>query len=300
MNLDPNHRHVLHRPTSRPTDFLLAQNKSQTTNDINETHRTGRDQAANGSRREVVGGLTTPHFVLVAPDTTMHPTKGQGCGKPFLTEAPFHGSCGKGLLTRKDLENFKEVVGNERSPNHPDAALIFAHVKTKLHRDLAKENAEHYVEFVRQLKAPTQNSTCAFGKEDLRGLIAELEEWALKYSSTIFFADAQTIEKNNPGTVEPPTESEMRQVRVGWVVKVCACKERFWVLIDGIQWPRFTGQVDNVLVATSNHGLVCGDHVEFTWTQAYDAQDPRKMRGQACLLNIRMVDASATSRQGTS
>ena len=86
------------------------------------------------------------------------------------------------------------------------------------------------------------------------------------------FRDAQQMAKDHPDTFDAPPYSDMSMVRQGDCVKVCACGERFWVLVidNDVAKQRFVGTVDNALWNTDSHGLSLGDVVEVEYRHVYD------------------------------
>lgn len=99
-----------------------------------------------------------------------------------------------------------------------------------------------------------------------------------KKIAQIQFLDVQQVAKMEQSDIEAPTEMDLRQVRVGNQIKVCVGRERFWVSIHQIAWPRFSGTVKNNLIHTEEHGLSYGDHVSFMWVHAFDT-DVREQAG---------------------
>lgn len=95
-----------------------------------------------------------------------------------------------------------------------------------------------------------------------------------KRSRTIVyeFRDAQQMAKDCPDTFDAPAYSDTSMVRQGDHVKVCACGERFWVMVidNDVAAQRIVGTVDNALWDTETHGLSLGDVVELEYRHVYD------------------------------
>lgn len=87
------------------------------------------------------------------------------------------------------------------------------------------------------------------------------------------FTDAQLMAVRYPDTFEAPTLDDLRLIEVGDYVKICARdKERFWVLVTGIEGEVVTGEVRNVLLSTDVHGLRLGDTVVFEKRNIYQVE----------------------------
>jgi molybdopterin converting factor small subunit len=82
------------------------------------------------------------------------------------------------------------------------------------------------------------------------------------------FVDAQEMNRQHPDTFDVPTAEELKALRPGMYVKVCACNERFWVLVTGRDETGIVGIVNNDLVST-DHGLKDGDVVHFQERHIY-------------------------------
>lgn len=77
------------------------------------------------------------------------------------------------------------------------------------------------------------------------------------------FLNAQEMAKLHPATFEAPTTEDLEKVKVGDYVKVSTGDERFWVEVTKVDGSKISGEINNDLVCTDNHGLKCGDKIEF-------------------------------------
>lgn len=85
------------------------------------------------------------------------------------------------------------------------------------------------------------------------------------------FEDAQALAKANKETFEAPSKTELKNIKRDSHVKVCTGKERFWVLVTEVSGNVINGIVDNDLIFTSTHGLSCGDSIQVTKDNVYQA-----------------------------
>ncbi|WP_420588210.1 hypothetical protein [Bacterioplanoides sp.] len=87
------------------------------------------------------------------------------------------------------------------------------------------------------------------------------------------FANAQQKAIDHPDTFEAPTPEELAQVRKGSYVKVCAEPERFWVLVERVIDGKVQGVINNDLVFSDKHGLVCDQRISFELDNIYQIYD---------------------------
>lgn len=84
------------------------------------------------------------------------------------------------------------------------------------------------------------------------------------------FVDAQEMSKLHPDTFEAPSIEELETIKPNSIVKVCANnKERFWVIVQSVDGQKISGEVNNVLMRTATHGLMCGDIIQFDARHVY-------------------------------
>ncbi|WP_252179475.1 hypothetical protein [Endozoicomonas sp. 4G] len=83
------------------------------------------------------------------------------------------------------------------------------------------------------------------------------------------FVNAQQQAIDHPETFKAPTPGELAQVRKGSFVKVCAEPERFWVLVEHVIDGMVQGVIDNDLIFTERHGLVCDQRISFELDKIY-------------------------------
>ena len=81
------------------------------------------------------------------------------------------------------------------------------------------------------------------------------------------FTDAQEMARQHD-FFQAPKVDDLKGVRIGSSVKVCAGRERFWVLVSKIEGDAITGIVDNDLVC-EEHGLKCRDEITFEKRHIY-------------------------------
>ncbi|MCJ8601077.1 DUF2314 domain-containing protein [Klebsiella pneumoniae] len=84
------------------------------------------------------------------------------------------------------------------------------------------------------------------------------------------FINAQEMAAKHPTTFYAPSSAALAKVIPGTFVKVCAGRERFWVLVRTVEGDNVTGEVNNDLQLTEEHGLKCGDQVAFQLCHIYD------------------------------
>ena len=78
-----------------------------------------------------------------------------------------------------------------------------------------------------------------------------------------FFVDAQEMARKHPDTFKAPTKKELKSIKVGDFVKVCANnEERFWVMVKSVEGNQITGTIDNQLIC-KGHGLKYQDQITF-------------------------------------
>jgi len=89
------------------------------------------------------------------------------------------------------------------------------------------------------------------------------------------FVNAVAMAKAHPDTFDVPPRSKREGVRMGQLVKVCCCEERFWVEVTGALRLKkiYTGRIDNDLVHTDRHGLSYDDLVMFCPDNIYAIYD---------------------------
>ena len=97
----------------------------------------------------------------------------------------------------------------------------------------------------------------------------------------ISLTDAQEMQRKNPRTFSAPTADEIMALRTRAHVKVCAGRERFWVQITAASFivydpfrSTFRGRIDNDLVYTTEHGLLCDDIITFEGRHIYSTNVP--------------------------
>lgn len=65
-----------------------------------------------------------------------------------------------------------------------------------------------------------------------------------------------------PDTFYCPDDESLDSIKVNSVVKVATYQERFWVVVSKVDEEIIQGYVNNDLVYTKKHGLICGRLVE--------------------------------------
>jgi len=83
----------------------------------------------------------------------------------------------------------------------------------------------------------------------------------------IKLVDAQKMKSKYPETFWTPSDSELSDIKIGDIVKVCDDHERFWVIIESISNKEFIGVVDNSLLRDD---IRCGDYIKFERRHIYD------------------------------
>lgn len=83
------------------------------------------------------------------------------------------------------------------------------------------------------------------------------------------FVDAQEMARLHPDTFEAPLLEELNTIKTGSMVKVCTGGERFWVAVVSVDGQRITGEVNNNLICTQDHGLDCGNMITFEARHVY-------------------------------
>ena len=84
--------------------------------------------------------------------------------------------------------------------------------------------------------------------------------------------DAREIHKKHPTTFDVPDDDDMARIAPGWMVKLSANRERFWVEVNSVV-PELTGVVRNDLITPK---LRRGDVVAFKRNNVYDIEKPRQ------------------------
>ncbi len=64
----------------------------------------------------------------------------------------------------------------------------------------------------------------------------------------IKFEDAQELKKQYPETFYAPSSEDLKQIKPGDFVKICAYQERFWAEVISVNDDAITARVDNVLL----------------------------------------------------
>jgi hypothetical protein len=77
------------------------------------------------------------------------------------------------------------------------------------------------------------------------------------------FVDAQYMSQQYPETFMVPTSDELNSLKVGDLVKLCCCRERFWVEIVKLG-DSILGRIDNNLIFSDEHNLEYNDLICFT------------------------------------
>ena len=78
------------------------------------------------------------------------------------------------------------------------------------------------------------------------------------------------MQKAYPKTFKSPCETELAEIIPGaHAVKISAGGERFWVKVQARAGEIMVGSVCNDLICTEDHGLECGDIVEFETRHIY-------------------------------
>jgi hypothetical protein len=90
----------------------------------------------------------------------------------------------------------------------------------------------------------------------------------------IKFVDAQKMQEQHPFTFEAPTQEELEKILPGDIVKVCVEPERFWCIVKYVETATIIAEVNNDLVYSDIHGLVCGDLITFEKRHIYNTCPP--------------------------
>ena len=80
--------------------------------------------------------------------------------------------------------------------------------------------------------------------------------------------NAKAMAVNHPETFVFPLE-DIKKIKRGNFVKVCAEPERFWVLVNQINDDTITGVINNDLVRSKEHKLYCDDIIQFKKDNIY-------------------------------
>ena len=89
------------------------------------------------------------------------------------------------------------------------------------------------------------------------------------------FVDAQAKAREHPSTFWRVSEDVIDHAKAGDLAKICTGQERFWVIVTSIAGDVFSGQIDNHLYRTNQHGLKHGDFVSFERRHVYDLDKQR-------------------------
>jgi len=82
-----------------------------------------------------------------------------------------------------------------------------------------------------------------------------------KEKKEIRFENAQELAKRYPETFGAPSAEDLKSIKVGDFVKVCAGDERFWVEVEKMSKGTIYGRVDNNLIRVDVHGLAYNSRV---------------------------------------
>ncbi len=83
----------------------------------------------------------------------------------------------------------------------------------------------------------------------------------------IDFIDAQQMKRIHPDTFDVPDQNDLRELKIGDSVKVCAFRERFWAEITAIEGYKITARVDNILLTNV---IKYNETIEFESRHIYD------------------------------
>lgn len=82
--------------------------------------------------------------------------------------------------------------------------------------------------------------------------------------AALYFVNAKDMHDEYPDTFDAPSDYQLRKLKAGDFVKVCANGiERFWVIVTAVEGRTVTGIVNNDLVYEDDHGLECDDEIRF-------------------------------------
>jgi len=107
-------------------------------------------------------------------------------------------------------------------------------------------------------------------------------------SKTFFYTDdwvdAQQMAKDNPDTFEAPSDEELAAIEIGWTVKVCNGRERFWTEVVEKGEGYLLVKVDNMLVYRRGYNL--GDILKIEKRNIYEihSRDDLKEQMQKMLI----------------
>lgn len=91
----------------------------------------------------------------------------------------------------------------------------------------------------------------------------------MAFKPTEMFVDAQEMAIKYPTTFQAPDSVDLENIHPGDYVKVCALRERFWVEVSKVDGDLIEGRVDNDLVCSDEHGLVCDQMIQFEKRHVY-------------------------------
>jgi hypothetical protein len=88
--------------------------------------------------------------------------------------------------------------------------------------------------------------------------------------------DAQALHAEFPDTFQAPDAHELATINPGDFVKVCRCRERFWLRVIGASGRYLIGEVDAMTVEPENRHLTLGKRVKFETRHVYTIMTPPK------------------------
>jgi hypothetical protein len=88
------------------------------------------------------------------------------------------------------------------------------------------------------------------------------------------------MHRDHPQTFWVPDDDTLAAIVPGWLVKLCAGRERFWVEVSEVTETLLHGRVGNVLVFPEEHGLDLDDEVTFERRHVYDVAPPEEQGSQ--------------------
>jgi hypothetical protein len=77
------------------------------------------------------------------------------------------------------------------------------------------------------------------------------------------FVNAQEMAFQHPETFHAPSPQDLARLQPGDNVKVCVANERFWCWVLALCGEEIIGIINNDLVNSHIHCLVCGDAIRF-------------------------------------
>lgn len=83
------------------------------------------------------------------------------------------------------------------------------------------------------------------------------------------FENANALHLKYPDKFEIPSPEQIKALKVGNFVKICASGERFWVKLTEINEGKYTAIVVNELLYTDIHGIKINDKIEFETKHIY-------------------------------